>query len=421
MKPMNAAAAIAFALLTTAPAHATDAGRWTGTWYASPQPLWGADFALPTNIPARLSRQTLRETAKVSIGGKRVRVVFSNRYGAAPLVLGEAHLALSRTGSAIVEGSDRTLTFGGKRSVTIPPGAPMVSDPVELDVAALGRVTVSTFFPEATPVDTFHWGEQQTAYIASGNATGVAEIDTGQPMKGRAFLSGILVEAAPGTRTVVAFGDSITDGNGSTPDADRRWPDYLAQRLAHDGVAVLNAGISGARVLKDRMGANALARFEHDVLSQPGVDTAVVLMGINDIGWAGSAFAPHEAAVAAQDMIDGYRQLIAQARMRGVRIVGATLTPYENALHGTPFAEHYSREKDAVRQAVNRWIRTGGEFDAVVDFDAVTRDPQHPARFLPAYDSGDHLHPGDAGYKAMADALDEAILFGAKSARAARP
>jgi lysophospholipase L1-like esterase len=254
-------------------------------------------------------------------------------------------------------------------------------------------------------VTTFHWGDQQTAYIADGNVANDAQMTGARLIKARVFLGGVLVAAAPANRTIIAFGDSITDGNGSTPDLDRRWPDVLAQRLAPRGIAVVNAGISGARVLSDRMGVNALARFEHDVLGHPGDKTVILLMGINDIGWPGSPFAPTDRPLTADALIAGYRQLIAEARMHQVRIVGATLPPFEGALSGTPFEGHFSPAKDAVRMAVNRWIRTGGGFDAVIDFDALLRDPDRSSRMLPAFDSGDHLHPGDAGYKAMADAI----------------
>jgi lysophospholipase L1-like esterase len=366
---------------------------------------------LPTNIPDSLHQQTVREIVKISAGGRRVRVVLSNRYGTQPLVIGEVHVAFSSDGAAIVKDSDRVLTFAGRRSVTVPPGAPAVSDPVYLDVAALRKLAVTTYFPQQTPLTTFHWGEQQTGYIASGNVAGAAEIKADSLLKGRAFLCSVLVDAAPHTRTVVAFGDSITDGNGSTPDLNRRWPDFLSERLSQNHVAIANAGISGSRVLGDRMGVNALARFEQDVLSQPGVNTVILLMGINDIGWPDSAFAPNDPAMTAQELIAGYQQLIASARAHNVRIVGATMTPFEGALQGTPLAGHYSVQKDAVRQTINRWIRSSA-FDGVVDFDAVTRDPQHPSRLLPAFDSGDHLHPGDAGHKAMADAVDLRTLFG---------
>jgi lysophospholipase L1-like esterase len=210
----------------------------------------------------------------------------------------------------------------------------------------------------------------------------------------------------------VTLGDSITDGNGSTPDANSRWPDFLAKRLADKNVAVLNAGISGARLLQDRMGANALARFERDALSQPQVKAVILLMGINDIAWPGSSFAPDAPPVTSAALIAGYRHLIARAKTHGVRIIGATLTPFEGALEDTPLEGYFTAEKERTRQAVNHWIRTSGEFDAVVDFDAATRDPQNPTRFRSTLDSGDHLHPGNDGYKAMADAVDLQALLG---------
>ncbi|MDQ8051342.1 SGNH/GDSL hydrolase family protein [Luteibacter sp.] len=398
------------ALLMTASAAAP--AHWATTWTASPQPLWTGDFVLPTNVPYHLWNQTVRQSARVSIGGRRVRVLLSNEYGTQPLRIGAARIASSAPDGRIVTASDHPLTFGGKTSVTIPPGAPMLSDPVELEVKALSEVTVSLYLPEPTPPSTFHWDARQTTYVGAGDQTSSTAINADTTLSTRVFLSAIQVEAAPATRAVVALGDSITDGNMSTVDGNTRWPDFLAHRLAGQDVAVLNAGISGARLLQDRMGSNALARFDRDVLSQPGVAAAVVLIGINDIAWNGTAFAPTDPAARAEDLIDGYRQLIARARTRGVRIVGATLTPFEGALQDTPMRGYYGADKERLRQAVNAWIRDSGEFDAVLDFDKVTRDPSHPQRFLPAYDSGDHLHPGDAGYRAMAESIDLRELLG---------
>ena len=250
------------------------------------------------------------------------------------------------------------------------------------------------------------------AYLAQGDRSAQAALDGAATIPSRPYLSGIYVESARRARSVVAFGDSITDGAASTPNRNRRWPDALAERLAPRGIAVLNAGISGAQVLNDGMGVNALARFERDVLAQRP-DSVVVLMGINDIGWPGSTFEPAREAMSAQRLIDGYRQLIARARQAGVRIVGATLTPFEDALPDAPVKHYFNPDKERVRQQVNAWIRSSGEFDAVADFDALLRDPAHPTRMRAAFDSGDRLHPGDAGYRAMADSLDEAVLFGA--------
>lgn len=401
-----------FAIATSHAASPAPASHWVATWAASPQPMWEGDFALPINLPSSFWDQTVRQVARVSVGGKHVRVVLSNAYGSRPLVIGAAHIALAGTGAATLAGTDRVLTFGGQVSVTIPPGAPMMSDPVDLDLASLGSVAISLYLPEPTAPSTFHWDARQTGYVVAGNQVAAATIKADATLSTRVFLSEVLVESGASTRTVVALGDSITDGAGSTPDRHARWPDGLAQRLVSHDTAVVNAGISGARVLRDKMGVNALARFDRDVLNQPGVTTAIVLMGINDIGWHGSALAPQEPMSTADALIAGYRQLIAQAHVRGVRIVGGTLTPFEGALQDTPMKGYYDTDKERVRQAVNRWIREGNEFDAVVDFDAAVRDPAHPQRLLPAYDSGDHLHPGDAGYKAMADAIAIPALFG---------
>lgn len=385
---------------------------WIASWTASPQPLWDASFVLPTGMPESLHNQTLREKVRISVGGKRLRVVLSNRYGAEPLVIGAAHVALAGAEAAVLPGSDRALRFGGQPGVTIAPGAQAVSDPVDLPVPALGELVVSTYFPAVTPVTTFHWGAQQTALTAQGDVTARGELPGARRLDGRAFLAGIWVDGQSDAPVVVAFGDSLTDGNKSTPGANRRWPDVLAARLAPQGIGVVNAGISGARVWGDKMGQNAMARFDADVLSQPGVRTVVIAIGINDIGWPDSGFAPRDAPMTAARLTEGYRQLAQAAQVRGVRVVGATLPPFEGSLHGTPLAGHYNPAKDAVRLEVNRWIRESGVFDAVVDFDAALRDPSHPARLLPVYDSGDHLHPGDAGYRAMAKALDAATLFG---------
>lgn len=385
-------------------------GEWVASWSASPQPVWGPDFIFPTNIPERIARQTIRQVARLSLGGGRVRVELSNAYGTEPLRIGEARVALASTDTQTVPGSDRLLRFGGQPEVTLPPGAAVLSDAVDLSVAPLASLAVSLYLPGPSRLDTFHWDGRRTAYIAEGNATASTRLAAPLTTPARIVLSSILVDAVAPSSAVVALGDSITDGAGATPETDRRWPDFLAERLAPANVALLNAGISGARVLRDSMGVNALARFERDVLAQPGVKTVILLMGINDIGWPGTLFAPDEPALHAQALIAGYRQLVARAHSRGVRIVGATLTPFEGALQGTPLGNYYNDDKEALRQQVNAWIRTGGAFDAVVDFDALLRDPARPTRMLPAYDSGDHLHPGDHGYRAMAQAIDLNLL-----------
>ena len=388
---------LAFAIncaLAAAPSSIPDRGNWVTSWYAAPQPAWDCSFVLPMNVPAVLDHQTVRETVRLSSGGSRIRLVFSNRYGKEALAVGDV-----RVGSAGQAGDPARLTFSGATTTWIAPGASAISDPVPLAVPALARLQVSSYLPARTTVQTFHWGGQQTFTLHHGKSDG-------ERFGGRLFLNAVLVDGAPGARTVVALGDSITDGNGSTPDADRRWPDFLAQRLAAYGVAVANAGISGARLLSDGMGRSALARLDRDVLGQPGVSDVIVLLGINDIGWPGSPFAPKERPVTLEALQTGYRQLAAAVHARGLRITVGTLAPFEDALAGTPFAGHYSLEKEGLRQQLNDWLRSAGLFDAVVDFDAVLRDPRQPRRIRPEFDSGDHLHPGDAGYRAMAEAID---------------
>lgn len=392
-------AAILAAMTLAGNALAGDARTdWVTSWYAAPQPGWDSLFVLPMNVPAVLDHQTVREYVRVSAGGARIKLVFSNRYGKAPLAIGAAGVMMREV--------TRVVTFEGARQVTIAPGATVTSDTIALSVAPLSQLEVTTYLPKRTAITGFHWGASQNISIAAGNASRAADFSNAARAEGRLFLSAVLVDALPEGRTVVALGDSITDGNGSTPDADRRWPDFLARRLAPHGIAVANAGISGARLLKDGMGERAMARFGQDVLGQPGVSDVIVLLGINDIGWPGSPFAPAEPMVTLDELTAGFRRLAATAHINGIRITVGTLPPFEGALEGTPFAGHYNPQKETLRLRLNDWIRGAGIFDGVVDFDAVLRDPARPQRLLAEFDSGDHLHPGDAGYRKMADAID---------------
>lgn len=413
MKLSRLVPAATLAFSTIAHAATPPADRWITSWMASPQPEWGPEFILPTGVPAGVDNASIREVMQLSAGGTSVRVVLSNRYGTAPLDIGEVHLAASADGADTVAGSDHVVTFGGKRAVRVPAGAAAMGDPVAVNVPPLSRMAVTVYLPGATALRTFHWGSQQTSFIAAGNVTAAQALPRATAFPGRTFVSAVQVDAMAASKGVIALGDSITDGNGSTPDYNRRWPDYLARRMNGKGVAVANAGISGARLLRDGMGVAARARFDNDVLNQPGVASVVVALGVNDICWPETPFAPAETIPTAAQMIAGYNELIAAAHARHVRIVGATITPFHGALPGTPFAGLYDTPaKEAIRQQVNRWIRDSHAFDAIVDFDAVLRDPHHPAHLLPQFDSGDHLHPGDAGYAAMADALNAEVLFG---------
>ncbi|WDG55418.1 SGNH/GDSL hydrolase family protein [Pseudomonas chlororaphis] len=400
---------IVTALLATGPALAQD--NWLTTWMASPQPTWGNELPLPTRIPATLADSTVQQKLRVSVGGSRVRVVVSNEYGKQPLLIGAARVAAVEEAESIHASSGQVLTFGGEEQISIAPGETRTSDPVALAVQALGELRVSLYLPQPTPLTTFHWDGKQTAFISPGNQVDAQRLEGKEQVEARLFLSDIRVDAAPDSRALVVLGDSITDGNGSTLDSNRRWPDFLAQRLAAENIAVLNGGISGARLLEDGMGASARARFQRDVLSKPGVKSVVVMLGINDISWPGTAFAPNAPLPALDKLIAGYRQLIDQAHRHNLRIIGTTLLPFEGALEGSIIEHYHSTQKEQLRQTLNQWIRTGQAFDAVIDFDQLTRDPRHPTRLLPLIDSGDHLHPGDAGNRAMAEGVDLKVLF----------
>lgn len=385
---------------------AEDNARWTATWTASPQAMLGPEIGIDPGVPSNVADQTVRQIVHVSVGGRAVRIELSNAYGAAPLVIGEARIARTDAGAAIEEGSDRQLTFGGAPGVTIPTGAPAISDPVELEVSALSDLTVSLYIPQPTTIDMFHWTGQQTGYLAAGNVSSALDLTADSTFTPRLFVSAVHVAesayARGGARAVAALGDSITDGSSASLDANQRWPDLLAQRLAPYHVGAVNAGISGSQLLhSEGMGDNAIARFQRDVLSQPGVDTAIFLIGINDLG-------VHTPVPTAAELIAGYRQLIAQAHSADVRIFGGTIGPFAGAYEESGY---FTPEKELVRSAVNAWIRDSGELDGVVDFDLALRDPAQPTHIQAAFDSGDHLHPNDAGYQAMADAIDLRALL----------
>lgn len=411
---MLALALSAVAIVPSDRASAADA-TWIASWTASPQPVWTADFLFPTNVPAKLHDQTVHQVVRVSLGGPRLRIVLSNAYGKQPITVGKAMIALPAVDGAVIADSLHAATFGGRKTAVILPGASVVSDPVALSAPSLGQVAVSLYMPEETPITTFHWDGRQVGWIVSGDQTAAvkpamsaADVES---TTARLLLAGVLVEAAPTTRTIAIIGDSITDGATASLDKDTRWPDFLAARLAPHGVAVINAGISGARLLSDGMGVNALARLDRDVLAQPGAQSVIVMLGINDISWPGTAFAPTSSRPTLDALTAGYRQLIEQAHNRGVRVIGATLTPFEGALPGTPLDNYYQPDKDVLRQQVNAWIRHSGAFDGVIDFDAALSDPSHPNRIAGRFDSGDHLHPGDEGNRAMAETVDLEYLL----------
>jgi lysophospholipase L1-like esterase len=396
------------ATLATAPigaqAQSWTTERWVGTWGAGP-----GGPPLPANTQT-FTDQTLRLIVHSSIGGNRVRIRVSNEMGSTPLRIGAAHIALRASGAEIQAGTDRPLTFSGNTAITIPPGAPALSDPVDLNVPALSDLAVSIYLPGTVGATTIHGTASQTNYVSlPGNFTGAASLPTQRTILSWPYLAEVDVDGgqAAGAAAIVTLGDSITDGTRSTPDTNNRWPDWLARRLQtvrdpilgiNTRLGVINRGISGNRLLSNPAegslaGRSIQERFDRDVLAAAGVRYMTLMIGINDIGNSSAAN-----PVSADDLIAGYRQVIARAHAKGIAVYGATLTPFEGA-------GYYSPEKDVVRQAVNNWIRSSDEFDGVIDFDRVTRDPAHPTRFLPAYDSGDHLHPNDLGYQAMGAAV----------------
>ena len=363
-------------------------GRWVGTWAAAPQ------LTEPSNMPPApgLADATLRQVVHVSMGGKRVRVRFSNAFGAKPLTILAAHLAPSAGGSAIKPEGGTTLRFGGRSSVTIPTGAPMVSDPVGFDLAALSDLVVTIRVQDPTRAITGHPGARCTSYLHGGDRLTAPDLPQAARTVHWYYLCGVDVEAAGAA--VAVLGDSITDGRGSPTDGNGRWTDHLARRLqargGTTGVGVLNQGLGGNRVLNDGLGPNALARLDRDVLAQPGVRWLIVLEGINDLGTRSAT---------ADELIGAYEQIIRRAHARDIKVYGATLLPCAGSAYFTPGLE-------AARQEVNAWIRESSRFDAVIDLDAATRDRNEPGRLSAAVAGGDHLHPGAEGYRIMAAAVD---------------
>jgi lysophospholipase L1-like esterase len=388
---------------TTSPALATPAPAPTPTPAQAAAP---ADAARPSRPPAfvyGVTDTTLREIVHVTIGGPVLRVIFTNEFGAEPLTIGAAHVAISQGGSTINLVSAAGLTFGGHTSVIIPPGALVVSDPAAVEVPAASDLAISLFLPAQTITHlSQHGSANQTSYTAPGNVVGAKTLDGPAEIHSWPFVKGVDVKVPAASGAVVAFGDSITDGAFAALNQNARWPDELARRLLADkrtaGLSVLNEGIGGNRILHDNTGPSALARFDRDVIAQAGVKYLILLEAINDIGRAYNTRLVTD-VVSADDLIAGYVQMAERAHTHGIKVYIATLTPYVGAGYASPAGEQ-------VRQAVNQWIRTTSQIDGFIDFDKATQDPANPSMFLPAYDHGDHLHPSDPGYKAMGDAID---------------
>jgi len=393
------------------------AERWVATWATAQQlaptrlPFGGRDEPPPpppaARVPATLQDQTVRMIARASIGGRRVRIRLTNALEKPLLRVGAAHIAMRQTGASIVPASDRALTFGGRPSTVIPPGAMVLSDPVDLMVTPLTDLAVSLYLPEATGLPTIHPDGMHTAYIAPGNAAGRTAFDASATTTAYLWLSAVDVLAPETAGAIVAFGDSITDGVAATLDSDRAWPSLLAAKLSSGGssppLAVINLGLSGNRLLRHGFGVSALTRFDRDVLGQAGVRWMTLMLGINDITFPAVPGMPSTEAVTADDLIWGLQQIVERAHEHGIKVAGATIMPVGGV-------STYTEGGEAIRQAVNQWIRTSGAYDAVLDFDHVVRDSADPKRLRREYDPGDHVHPNDAGNAAMAAAIDVSVF-----------
>ncbi|WP_224245777.1 SGNH/GDSL hydrolase family protein [Hyalangium gracile] len=377
--------------------------NWHGAWGTAPQD-YNEPFLGPTP-PLSFNNQTIRQVLRTSLGGKEVRVRFSNVFGKQPLQIDGASIARVQSGSSIAAGSATGLRFNGQPSVTIPPGEELWTDAAPLTVEAGSELAVSLFFASDTPVSTQHSMAMRDTYVVSGNALSADTLSNPETRPSYFFTTGLDVLNTAGPRVVVAFGDSITDGAGTTPGAERRWTDFLARRLEAQAkagtVGVVNKGIGGGRILNDGIGPKGIDRFERDVLETSGVTHVVILLGINDIGMA--SFIPSQ-AVSVEQMTQGFQSMIDQAHAQGIKVLAATLLPFKGA---NPMgAPYYSEEMEPKRQAFNTWIRGNTSLDGVIDFDAALRDPADPLSLLPAYDSGDRLHPNDAGHEAMAKEVE---------------
>lgn len=388
--------------------HSHVAAHWVRSWAAAPQK---ADQDLPAIADA-----TLRQEVRISCGGSRLRVRFTNELGGTGITIGAAHVGITGLHGAVLPGTDRVLTFAdGAPSTFVPAGAPAISDPVDLAVPPLTTLTVSLYLPRRVNDVTGHNFVAGPGWIIPGDHTASADLPpTAKPLDARALLSAVDAQATdPAALGIVAIGSSTTDGAGATNAAGGGWPEQLAARLANSQsrpVAVANQGISGNRLLNDGFGPSILARLDRDVLASPGATHLVLLAGMNDITYsiAPRNGAPNpefadimttDAPISTADVIAAYRQIIDRAHAHGVTVLGATLTPIGGSDAATPDGE-------AARQHVNHWIQTSAAFDAVLDFDAVWRDPEDPSRISPEFDFGDHMHSNDAGYRALANSID---------------
>lgn len=399
-----AAFVLGFATFQLATAQSTIQANWVGSWAASQQ-IPEPQNSLP---PDDLRDTTLRQIVHLSMGGATLRVHLSNAFGTAPLRFTAVHIAkpVSAAAAKIDVATDRALSFSGKSDVTIPAGAEAISDPIDYPVAALSNLAITLYLDTPPTQQTGHPGSRSTSYFVHGDMVSAADLPDAKKVDHWYQLAGVDVAAPTNAASVVVLGDSITDGHGATTNGNDRWPDVLAQRFqsstAKHVLGVLNQGIGGNHLLTDGLGPNALARVDRDVLAQPGVRYLIVLEGVNDLGGLTRTgeVTPEEHSALVRQILGAYEQIIVRAHTHGIKVIGATILPYTGSDY-----YHPGPTSEADRQQVNQWIRAAGHFDAVVDFDQVMRDPNHPERLLPSYDCGDHLHPSPAGYRAMGEAI----------------
>lgn len=377
--------------------------EWICTWLSTSQPASGEAFPFPPEIPAITGHQTLRQTLRVSLGGQKLHLLFSNRYGTQPLVLGESYVSVPELFSAV------PVTFNGQISTTIPAGEILYSDDILLHIPPLSVINLRVFLPEAVTVNTFHWDARHFSLLEPGNQARREESTGGQTISSRLLIESVQVQPGAADSTLVVIGDSMVDGNGVEMDTYGRWTDFLAERFIAENIAVVNAGQSGSRLLKDGIGISTLSRFERDVLHQPGVSACIVQVGLNDIGLAGTVLDPQSPVPAAAVLINAYRQLLTMAREKNIRITAVTLVPLQSCDEYS-IENFYQPEKEAVRQEINHWIRTGGEFDAVIDSDLLVRDPACPGQLSAQYDSGDHLHLNHKGHQLVAQSVPLTVI-----------
>lgn len=387
----------------SSPSHA-----WVCSWLSTSQPTTGEAFPFPLEIPTLLNNQTLQQTLRITLGGQQLRLVFSNRYGSQPLVLGENAIVVS---SPSGKSWSAPVLFNGQSGVSIPAGQVVCSDEIIHPIDDLSEVTLRTYLPDPTLVEAFHWDARHYSQLTSGNDVHSKTTKESLPISSRLLLEAVEIQNQAPSQAIVVIGDSMVDGNGVEMGTYHRWVDFLAERAIFQHTAVINAGQSGSRLLTNGIGISTLSRFTRDVIEQAGVTTCIVQVGLNDIGLAQTALAPMDMTPFASQLIEGYRQLLDIAHQHNIRVVGVTLVPLR-CTDEYGLDNFYTPEKEAIRQEVNEWIRTSGEFDALIDTEQLVRDSQNPQQLALIYDSGDHLHLNHAGHQLVANSISFDTVIG---------